>query len=73
MEISREEIHSEIIEELKKFTCSESEAEDFHEWIEENNWMNYDGIDTWINPKTGKVVETKTLFKIYEDANKCDQ
>ena len=63
--LTKEEIHSEIIEELKKFTWSESEAEDFHEWIEENNWTNYSGIDEWIHLPTRKVVETKDLYEIY--------
>lgn len=68
--MSQKEIHQEIIDELKKFTCSESEAEDFNEWIQENNWTNYDGIDRWINTRTRKVVQTNQLYQIYARVHK---
>jgi len=62
---SDKDVYNEILEEIKRFTCSESEAIDFIEWMEENNWCNYDGINRWIHTPTRKVVETKTLYKIY--------
>jgi len=62
---SDKEIRDEIIEELKKYTCSESEAEDMYEWMEVYNWENYDCIERWIHTPTRKVVSTKTLYKIY--------
>jgi hypothetical protein len=60
---SDKEIREEIITELRKYTCSESEAIDMFEWIEEQGWQNYDGIDRWV--KGRKVVETNKLYEIY--------
>lgn len=62
---SQEEIKEEILDELKKYTQSESEAEDFFEWIEDNGWANYGGRETWINGRT--VISTKTLYKIFNN------
>jgi hypothetical protein len=62
----QQDIKQDFIDHLKQeLGLSDSEAEDFLEWMNENNWQSFDGMGRWIRTVTRTVMETKQLYKTY--------
>lgn len=45
-------------------------AKGFAEWIESNQWEEYDGEGNWYQPSENKVLSTKQLYNEYLLTNK---
>lgn len=41
-------------------------SEEFVDWIEEENWESFDGLDRFINTKTMNVKSLKNLYNDYK-------
>lgn len=64
----QQDIKQDFIDHLKQeLGLCDSEAEDFFEWIDENNWCFFDQMGAWIQTKSLRVLGTKSLYGIYQN------
>lgn len=60
--------HDQLINaELLKY-CTPEELEPFKQYLEDEGWENYDGIDTW--KKGFSVFSTRTVYKLFSNDTK---
>jgi len=62
----QQDVKQDFIDHLKQVLgLSDSKAEDFLEWMDENNWESFDGMGVWINTKTYRRLDTTPLYGKY--------